>query len=114
MTLLNQILFDLDEFIQREGSEIELQLLRSKLLLLHQLLRRSKSKTIIRGILNQINKMDIEIILIKLIDVINFQRIKHKCKKPIRKLNLIKMITPIDILKIFEEKSFPLKLQYNL
>ena len=112
MSLLRQTLYDLDEFIQREGPEIEQQLLRSKLLLIHQILPKSRSKTIIRGILNRINRTNIDEILIKVLDLIKFQELKYNFTKSIRKLNLLRMISPIDIISIFAEKPFPLKLEY--
>ena len=112
MTLLKQTIYDLDEFIQREGQEIEQRLLRSKLLLLHQILPKSRSKTIIRGILIRLNGTNIDEILIKVLDLINYQKIDKNFTKAIRKLNLIRMISPVDIISIFAEKPFPLKLEY--
>ena len=110
---LSKILWDLDEFIQREGINMNKPLLRSKLTLIHKLLLKgSREKTIVRGTLNRLGKLCPELLLMKTFDILDFLRTKNKTTSFTRKINIRRIENPVTLLSFFEDENFPLKIEY--
>jgi hypothetical protein len=107
-----QILMDLDNFLQREGVDMDLSILRTKLRLLNHNLEASKPKTIVRGILITMNRTNKKLLVIKMIDIIQWLRKKYNFEKVSPKLSLDRLTKPLDII-IWLENSYPLKLEYS-
>jgi hypothetical protein len=110
---LSQISDDIDEFIQREGINLDRNLLRSKLRHLHQNVVKGEIKSVLRGLLIRLNRLnDIELIT-RTIDVIKSVRYTNKITKSYRKLTLSRFIEPLDTIEWLCEDTYPLKLEYS-
>ena len=107
-----QILDDLDEFVQREGLITNKLLIRSKLRLLSQITELGKTKTRIRGLLIRLNKLDKMELTLRVLDIIKSLSKKCNAVKSDRKLTLIRMIKPKDLLPWFTEESYPLGINF--
>lgn len=110
---LSQTICDLDEFIQREGTKINREILRSKLRFLLKITFTEKPRTIIRGLLIRLRKLEISHIIIKTIDIINYFQKLNKINVRNRKFTLNRIIKPIDIIRYTEHIEYPLKLEYS-
>ena len=64
---MGQIINDLEDFIQREGLTMDKNLLRSKLRHLHQNLDFGRQKSVVRGLLSRLNKIECGEIVIRTI-----------------------------------------------
>ena len=110
----SKILWDLDEFVQREGIDMDKKLLRSKLIFLHQnLTNGSREKSVVRGMLNRLNKLKDELILIKLFDILKHLTSNRDIIQFQRKLNISRIENPITLLTFIEDENFPLKIEYE-
>ena len=107
-----QIIDDLDEFVQREGLITNKLLIRSKLRLLSQITELGKTKTRIRGLLIRLNKLDKMELTLRVLDIIKTLSKKCYSVKSNRKLTLIRMAKPKDLLPWFTDESYPLRLDY--
>jgi hypothetical protein len=110
---LSQIIEDLEDFIQREGLSMEKQLLRAKLRYLHQNLYFGKQKSVVRGLLSRLNKIDNGEQLIRTIDIVKSLHTRRNLIKSIRKITLTRFIEPTDTLIWFSNESYPLKIEYT-
>ena len=110
---LQQIIDDLEDFIQREGLNMEKTLLRSKLRHLHQNLLFGKQKSVVRGLLRKLNKMESGELVIRTIDIAKSLYDRRNLTKSYRKINLTRYIEPSDILSCFKTENYPLKLEYT-
>ena len=110
---LSKILWDLDEFIQREGIDMDKLLLRTKLTLIHKLLsKHTREKRVVRGLLNRLNKTSQELILLRTYDILKCLTDKQPVINLIRKINIRRIENPVSLLSFFEDKNFPLKIEY--
>jgi hypothetical protein len=117
----SKVIWDLDEFIQREGYQMDKILLRSKLQLVHRLLKtKNKQKRIIRGLLNRLNKMTNSLILLKLTDFILFLRnhtdksVNNQIFNHTRKITLIRITQPFQLLLLTNNENLPLKIELKI
>ena len=110
---LSQILDDLEDFIEREGLTMDRPLLRSKLRYLHQNLTYGRQKSVVRGLLIRLNKIETGELLIRTIDILKSLYERRKLCKSVRKLTLTRIIEPTDTLRWFTNESYPLKLEYT-
>ena len=110
---LNQIIDDLEDFIQREGLNMDKQLLRSKLRYLHQNLNFGRQKTVVRGLLSRLNKIEKGEMIIRTIDIVESLYKRRNLVKSIRKITLTKYIKPVDTMIWFTNESYPLKIEYT-
>jgi hypothetical protein len=110
---LSQTVDDLEDFIQREGLTMDKSLLRSKLRYLHQSLKFGRQKSVVRGLLTRLNKIDLGEMLIRTLDIVKSLFQRRKLYKSYRKLTLTRFVEPVDTLQWFTNESYPLKIEYT-
>ena len=108
-----QVIDDLEDFIQREGLKMNKSLLRSKLRHLHQNLDFGRQKSVVRGLLKRLNKIDPGELLIRTIDIVKSLYEGKKLIKSNRKIILSRYIEPADTLLWFTNESYSLKIAYT-
>jgi hypothetical protein len=113
LELIRQILMDLNDFMLREGVDIEYNLLRNKLQLLQRNLSKGQPKTRIRGLLIRLSKMNKKYLLVRVMDVLHYLTNKFKFQIEPPRLKLLRLIKPLDILVWTSDNNYPLKLEYT-
>ena len=108
-----QIIDDLEDFMQREGLKMDKPLLRSKLRYLHQNLNFGRQKSVVRGLLKRLKKIDHGELIIRTIDIVKSLYERNKLIKSNRKIILSRYIEPADTLLWFTNESYPLKIEYT-
>ena len=110
---IGQIVEDLEDFVQREGLTMNKSLLRSKLRYLHQNLNFGRQKSVLRGLLSRLNRINSGELLIRTIDIVTSLQNRRNLQKSYRKIILTRFIEPVDILPWFTTESYPLKIEYT-
>ena len=110
---VGQIINDLDDFLQREGLAMDKHLLRSKLRYLHQNLGYGKQKSVVRGLLIRLNRLQSCELVVRLIDIVQSLSTRRGYEKSYRKISLTRHIKPTDIVSWLENETYPLKLEYT-
>ena len=110
-----KIIWDLDEFMQREGDQFNFTLLRSKLRLLHSHVdKNTLAKKRLRGLLNRINKLSEKLLVLRVVDLLIYFRKIDTIAEFSRKIRIRRIEKPTQILKLIENSQFPLKIEYDL
>ena len=111
----SKIIWDLDEFMQREGDQFDVTLLRNKLRLLHAHVdKNTLIKTRLRGLLNRMTKLSNKIVVLRVVDLLLILRKNTVIAEFSRKIRIRRIEKPIHILKLIENSQFPLKIEYDL